>query len=30
MEKGEKIVECSPLHRRGAGGEVLRFVTLCI
>jgi hypothetical protein len=25
MERGEKkTVECSPLHRRGAGGEVLR------
>ena len=24
MERGEKMVQCPPLHRRGVGGEVLR------
>ncbi len=26
MERGEKMVQCSPLHRRGVGGEVLRQI----
>jgi hypothetical protein len=28
MERGESVVEYSPLHRRGAGGEVLYTVNL--